>query len=107
MFQKWVKVLPYFLVAKMAKVLLPEYKLKANETVVAYEIDEGEWIFISEDRWKREKEKREEKLRKKREKEIEKAKDKIIEYANKYEEIREFLKTITPMYERGGEILEE
>jgi len=105
MFKKWVKIFPYFFVSRMARQLLQAYRFRVNEEIIGFEIDEGEWIFISKDKWKEEKEKREEKERKKREKEIEKAQKKIIEYANKYEEIREFLKTITPIYEKGGKLL--
>ena len=102
MLRRWIKILPCFIVFKIAKWTLPAYQLRPKEIVVGYQIDKGEWLFIAERKYKDEREKQKKKEEERRQKKLRKARKKLYELLND-SDIRDELKKDLKVLLEGDE----
>ena len=88
MIRKWVKILPFFVVKRIAQWLELTYLVTPKEKFYLLEIDDGEYLLFSEEKYKEMKAKEEEKRNKK----LEKARKKIHEILREFPELKEEFK---------------
>ncbi|MCD6131544.1 MAG: hypothetical protein J7J61_05525 [Candidatus Hydrothermae bacterium] len=90
MIRKWVKLLPYVVVKRIVQWLECTYYVTPREELYLWEIDDGEYLLLSEEKYKEMKAIEEEKRKKK----LEKARKKLYKILEKYPELREELKEL-------------
>ena len=91
MIRKWVKILPYFIVKRIVQWTECTYYVTPREKFYLWEIDNGEYLLLSEEKYNEMKRKEEDKQKKKREKKLEKARKEIYKILREYPELKDEL----------------
>lgn len=94
--RKWVEILPFFIVKKLAWKLCQRHVVHPKDTLTVVEVTDGVFLLLTEKKYREIESKEEEKRKKK----VDKARDKLRKILDEYPELEEELEYMIKIAKR-------